>query len=238
MTADFRHIETWIFDLDNTLYPASCDLFALIDVRMGEFIQEMFDCDPVRAREIQKGYYHSHGTTLSGLMAEHGMEPKSFLDYVHDIDLGRLSADLALKAAIERLPGRRIVFTNGSKTHAERVTERLGIADLFHGWHDIEASGYLPKPRSEAYESARRRFDFAPHSAAMFEDIARNLTVPHEMGMTTVLVDGPKPWETDRPVPEPPSRDHIHHICEDLAAFLAGATVQTEKTAGAAHDEA
>ena len=230
MSANLTHIDCWIFDLDNTLYPASCNLFALIDVRMGAFIQEMFGCDPARAREIQKTYYHSHGTTLSGLMVEHGLKPEAFLDYVHDIDLSSIAPDGSLRESIARLPGRKLVFTNGSRGHAERVTEKLGIHDLFDDLHDIVATDYTPKPHADAYHSLLQRSAISPDSAVMFEDIARNLLVPHALGMTTVLVSGAKDWETDFPVPEPETNDHIHHICDDLAAFLSTAKVAASNT--------
>ena len=145
MNTTLGHVDTWIFDLDNTLYPASCDLFALIDAKMTLYIQQMLDCDHVTARTTQKGYFRSHGTTLSGLMAHHDVDPHHFLDFVHDIEMSRLTPDPALKAALERLPGRRLVFTNGNATYAQRVLDALGLGDCFETIHDIHAIDYIAK---------------------------------------------------------------------------------------------
>jgi len=222
---DLSHVETWIFDLDNTLYPGACNLFAQIDHRMTAFIAKELRLDPVAARTLQKAYYHSHGTTLSGLMAEHAIEPERFLAYVHDIDLAPVAADAALGAALARLPGRRIVHTNGSARHAERVLEKLGISDLFSCVQDITAGDYRPKPWPEAYQTLIARNAIAPKRAAMFEDIARNLEVPHALGMTTVLVLGDKPWEKAEDLEPPELPAHVHHTAADLAPFLAMARV-------------
>ena len=231
LAADLAHIETWIFDLDNTLYPSACNLFAQIDRRMTLFIAEQLKLEPEAARIIQKAYYHSHGTTLSGLMEVHGIEPLAFLEFVHDIDLAPVAADPALAAALSRLPGRRLVYTNGSRAHAERVLDKLGIAPLFEAVHDIVASEFQPKPRPAAYDDLVKRHGIAPKSAAMFEDIARNLEVPHALGMTTVLISGEKPWERgeDWHPPAPPA--HVHHVAEDLARFLATARVMSYERA-------
>jgi putative hydrolase of the HAD superfamily len=189
MLAALRHIHSWIFDLDNCLYPASADLFALIDVRMGEFIQRLLGCGPDEARRVQKSYFHEHGTTLAGLMAAHGVEPQDFLDYVHNIDLARLSADPKLVSALDLLPGRKFVFTNGDEVYARRVLERLGLANAFDGLHDIHAMAYLPKPDPRSYRALCDRHGIEPERALFAEDMARNLAPAKALGMTTVWVD-------------------------------------------------
>jgi putative hydrolase of the HAD superfamily len=189
LPAPLRHIDCWIFDLDNSLYPASANLFELIDLRMGEFIAQLLGCDRGAARDIQKGFFRHHGTTLAGLMKEHGVEPREFLDYVHDIDMARLSADPRVVAALDRLPGRKYVFTNGDEAYARRVLDRLGLADAFDAVHDIHAMAYVPKPDPSAYAAMCERHAIAPASALFAEDMARNLVPAKQLGMTTVWVD-------------------------------------------------
>ena len=189
MRPALSHLDCWIFDLDNSLYPASADLFALIDIRMGEYIQRLLACDPVEARRVQKSYFHEHGTTLAGLMAGHGVAPRDFLDYVHDIDLARLTADPALVAAMDRLPGRKFVFTNGDEAYAARVLDKIGLANAFDGMHDIHAMDYVPKPDPRAYAALCSAHAIAPETALFVEDMARNLEPAKALGMTTVWVD-------------------------------------------------
>ena len=189
MAPELSHVRYWIFDLDNSLYPASANLFDLIDLRMGEFIQQLLSCDPEEARRVQKRHFHEHGTTLAGLMASHGVDPHEFLDYVHDIDLARISADPVLVRAIDRLPGRKFVFTNGDAGYASRVLERLGLANLWEGLHDIHAMGYVPKPNPTAYSAMCERWGIEPTRALFVEDMARNLVPAKALGMATVWVD-------------------------------------------------
>jgi putative hydrolase of the HAD superfamily len=184
-----RHVDCWIFDLDNSLYPASADLFALIDVRMGAYIQQLIGCDEGEARAVQKRFFRDHGTTLAGLMANHGIAPRDFLDYVHDIDLARISADPRLVAALDRLPGRKFVFTNGDEAYARRVLNRLGLANAFDGLHDIHAMEYVPKPDPRAYARMCERHAIEPDRALMVEDMARNLVPAKALGMVTVWID-------------------------------------------------
>jgi putative hydrolase of the HAD superfamily len=215
-------VETWIFDLDNTLYPSECNLFAQIDQRMGTFLAEFLGCDLVAARRVQKDYYHRYGTTLAGLMAEHKLPPERFLDFVHDIDLAPVCEAPELGAAIERLPGRKYIFTNGSRAHAERVAAKLGVLHHFDDVFDIVAGEYIPKPSADAYNRFLKAHGVEPITGAMFEDIPSNLEAPHALGMATVLVhstymDHPsqlaiKEWR------EPPP--HIHHMTANLAGFL------------------
>ncbi len=189
MLPALSHVEDWIFDLDNCLYPASTNLFELIDIRMGEFIQRLLGCDAGQARRVQKEHFRRHGTTLSGLMHEHGVEPREFLDFVHDIDLARLSADPEVVEALDRLPGRKFVFTNGDESYARRVLERLGLANAFDGLHDIHAMDYVPKPDPRAYQALCTRHGIDPARALFAEDMARNLRPAKALGMTTVWVD-------------------------------------------------
>jgi putative hydrolase of the HAD superfamily len=218
----FRHVETWIFDLDNTLYPAKSNLFAQVDQRMGEFIATYLEVVPDEARRIQKDYYRRFGTTLAGLMKMHGVRPQSFLDYVHDIDLSPIAPAPELAAAAAALPGRRFIFTNGSRRHAERVAGRLGLLDLFDDIFDIAASGYIPKPTRHAFELFCAAHNTDPARAAMFEDLPHNLETAHAMGMVTVLVhsaydDHPAQKDIRPGRPLPP---HVHHTTDDLAGFL------------------
>jgi putative hydrolase of the HAD superfamily len=217
---DFRHIENWIFDLDNTLYPASCRLFDQMHERMGEYVMRHFRVEYGEAKRIQKALFHKNGTTLRGLIVEHNHAPEGFLDYVHDIDYTPVRYDPALIAALERLPGRKLVFTNGTTAHARRVMERLGVAEAFHGVFDIVDSAHIPKPQRTPYEKFLKDHDVDARTSAMFEDIARNLEVPHEMGMVTVLVasednEDAKLLNGSQPLP------HVDHVTDDLAAFLA-----------------
>jgi putative hydrolase of the HAD superfamily len=189
MLPSLRHVDSWIFDLDNCLYPASVDLFALIDERIGDYVGRLLGCDAGEARRIQKSYFRDHGTTLAGLMAAHGVEPRDFLDFVHDIDLARLSADPRVVAALDRLTGRKFVFTNGDEAYARRVLDRLGLANAFDGLHDIHAMDYVPKPDPRSYAAMCERLAIAPERALFAEDMARNLVPAKRLGMTTVWVD-------------------------------------------------
>lgn len=215
-------MNAWVFDLDNTLYPPACDLFAQVDERMTAFIGRYLGVDAVEARRIQKDFYIEHGTTLSGLMAVYGLEPAAFLDFVHDIDVSAVLADAGLGEAIQRLPGRKLIFTNGSLKHAENVARRLGIDHVFDGIFDIVAVQYEPKPRLRAYERFVEASGIDPARAAMFEDIARNLEVPHTLGMTTVWV---RPGLTGPERHQQLSHEgwdgpHVHHVTDDLRGFL------------------
>ena len=217
------HVETWVFDLDNTLYPAACNLFDQIDRKMGEFIGRRFACDLVEAKRIQKGFFHKYGTTLRGLMEEHAMDPAEFLDYVHELDLDAVPPSPALDAALARLPGRKLIFTNGTTQHAERVMARLGVADRFAGVFDIVAADYVPKPDPRPYDEFVRRFGIEPRKAAMFEDIPRNLAPAAALGMTTVWLPGLAHHQPDESTAE-----HIHHVCEDLAEWLGRLTLRQD----------
>ena len=216
----FRHVRDWIFDLDNTLYRADNGIFAQIDGRMTEFVAGLLDMEHDAARRVQKELYRDHGTTLAGLIAVHNIDPEPYLDFVHDIDLSELHPDRALIAALARLPGRRFVFTNGCRNHAMRILERLQLADLFDQVWDIRTIGFIPKPAQAAYDAVVKAGEVSPARAAMFDDIARNLVVPHELGMTTVWLDGQSDWSRQGPEFPVASKAHIDHETRDLCSFL------------------
>jgi len=210
-------IDTWIFDLDNTLYPASCALYVEVEQRMTRYIMDELRLDQDDAHALRRHYFNQHGTTLRGLMNEYGVEPKRFLDYVHEIDVSGVVADPVLDSALAGLPGRKLVFTNATRLHAERVLDRLGLAAHFDAIHDIVAIDYRPKPDPSGYRDLVARYGVEPQRAAMVEDMARNLPPAAALGMTTVwLKTGPHPEL------EPSHAAHIHHTVDDLAAFLRG----------------
>ena len=219
----FDATRVWIFDLDNTLYPAECNLFAQVDQRMGEFIARYLGVPFEYARHLQKSYYRQFGTTLAGMMLVHRMDPKAFLDYVHDIDLAPVAEHPELRQAIAALEGRKLIFTNGSQRHAQNVAGKLGILDLFEGIFDIAAADYVPKPTAAAYHAFLKAHGVEAPQSAMFEDMPHNLEAPHALGMTTVLVHSATTY--DHPVQHairswqaPPV--HVHHMTDDLAGFL------------------
>jgi putative hydrolase of the HAD superfamily len=185
----FGHVRDWIFDLDNCLYPASTGLFALIDERMGAYIQRLLDCDRDEAKRVQKAHFHEHGTTLAGLMKNHEIDPSDFLDDVHAIPLDRVQCDERLGAALARLPGRRFVFTNGDAPYARRVLEAIGVGAHFDELHDIHASELRPKPDPHGYALLCERFGIDPARALLVDDMAANLKPAKALGMTTVWVD-------------------------------------------------
>lgn len=213
-------MESWIFDLDNTLYPASSDLFAQIDARMAAYVARLLDMPLDEARKLQKDYYRDHGTTLNGLIKLHGADPEPYLEDVHDIDLSVLTPDPALNDAIAALPGRKFVFTNGCRNYAVRVLERLGLSALAGDLWDIRTTGFAPKPERAAYDAVLAKAQVAPERAAMFEDLARNLVAAHELGMTTVWLDNGSEWSRQGPKHPVAEAAHIDYRTDDLAQFL------------------
>jgi putative hydrolase of the HAD superfamily len=189
MDPRLAHVSEWIFDLDNCLYPASTGLFELIDERMGAYIQRLLDCDPAEAKRVQKAHFHTHGTTLAGLMREHDVDPHEFLDDVHAIPLDRIARNDRLSSGLARLPGRKIVFTNGDAPYARRVLAALGLEDRFDELHDIHSSELRPKPDDHGYRLLLDRFGVDPARAAMVEDMAQNLKPAKNLGMATIWVD-------------------------------------------------
>lgn len=202
----------WIFDLDNTLYPADGQFFAQIDKKMTRYIADFLRLDPIAARKIQKDYLHEYGTSLSGLMAVNNMNPDEFLHYVHDVDLSPLNPCNRMRQSIASLPGRKYIFTNGSYGHAENVATHLGLWDLMDGAYGIDNVGYIPKPNRQPYEDFCQAFDVNPTQALMFEDSLKNLKAPKEMGMTTVYIT-PE-------LPETAPADWVDYMTDDLASWL------------------
>jgi putative hydrolase of the HAD superfamily len=218
----FAHVTDWVFDLDNTLYPHHTNLFAQIDVKMTAYVSELLTLSREAARKLQKELYQEYGTTLNGLMQRHNIDPDDFLEKVHDIDYSWLKPDPVLGAAIHQLPGRKFIFTNGNRGHAERTARQLGILDGFDDIFDIIAAGFTPKPARETYDLFLAAFGVNSESAVMFEDLARNLIVPKSLGMTTVLVvprnfepTFSEIWERD-----PQFDDAVDFVTDDLAGFL------------------
>ena len=217
MSADLAHLDTWLFDLDNTLYPAESEYMALIEGKMTDFMERTTGLPREEARAIQKKYYHEHGTTLAGLMAHHGIAPTAFLDEVHDVSMDRLIPDPVLRSAIDALPGRRLIFTNGSLGHAERVLGHLGLDHLFEDVFAIETADYLPKPAMATFEKIVSRHALTSPVTAFFEDSEKNLAPAAVLGMTTVLVGAHAAAST---------ADFVHHRTHDLAEFLTSARLK------------
>jgi putative hydrolase of the HAD superfamily len=212
-----RDPDVWLFDLDNTLYPARCNLFAQIDVRIGRYIADCLKIDVEEARRLQKQYWREHGTSMRGMMTLHGVDPRHFLAFVHDIDYSPVPASPALDASLKALPGRKIVFTAGDVAHAERVMERLGVAHHFEAVFDIVAGDYWPKPHQAIYDKLVVKHGVDPARAAMADDIVVNLKPAADMGMRTVWI------RTEESVKRAAdlNLDHIHHQTDDLATWLA-----------------
>ncbi len=207
----FAHVKTWVFDLDNTLYPPQARLFDQIEARMTSYVMEALRLDRAEADRLRHAYWREHGTTLAGLMRCHDLDPAPYLEAVHDISLDHLEPDPALAGAIRALPGRKIVHTNGSGAYAARVVAARGLGGLFDAIYGVEHAGYRPKPEADAFAAVLARDGSDAGRAAMFEDDPRNLAAPHAMGMRTVHV-----------APAPVAAPHIHHHTDDLAGFLAG----------------
>ena len=220
----FTHIDTWVFDLDNTLYPHHVNLWQQVDIRIREFVAAHLKVPPDEAFRIQKDYYRRYGTTMRGMMTEHGISADDFLAYVHEIDHSPLEPNPAMGAAIAALPGRKLILTNGSCDHAGKVLARLGIDAQFEAVFDIVAAELEPKPAPATYAKFLTLHDVDPTSAAMFEDLARNLVVPHDLGMTTVLVvpDGSKAVVREAWELEGRGEAHVDHVTDDLTGFLEG----------------
>lgn len=210
VAASFSHVRAWVFDLDQTLYPPSARLFDQIEARMTAWMTKRLGLPADQADRLRRDYWRRYGTSLAGLMAEHDIDPEPFLDDVHRIDFSVLAPDPALAAGIARLPGRRIVYTNGSEPYARAVLAARGLSEVFDAVYGVEHANYRPKPEQAAFEAVFALDGLPPERGAMFEDDARNLAAPHAMGMRTVLVH-----------PEPFAADHIHHHTDDLTAFLS-----------------
>jgi putative hydrolase of the HAD superfamily len=222
----FSKIDTWVFDLDNTLYPADNALWPKIDARITLFLAHLFGLDGMSSRALQKYYYQRYGTTLRGLMQEHDISAKEYLDFAHDVDRSCLVPNHSLARAIAALPGRKLILTNGTRDHALHTARALGLDEMFEDIFDIVAADFLPKPEAATYERFFGKHAVDPARAIMFEDIARNLVVPHQRGMTTALVV-PKPGQLDHreafEIAGEKALPHIDFVTSDLEAFLSDA---------------
>jgi putative hydrolase of the HAD superfamily len=218
----FEHVETWIFDLDNTLYPNNVNLWQQVDERIRDYIADFLKVTHEEAFRLQKDYYKRYGTSMRGMMTEHGMRSDDFLDFVHQIDHSPLEPNPALGDAIEKLPGRKVILTNGTRRHADAVLARLEIERHFQDVFDIIAAELEPKPSPQTYDRFLEALKIEAATAAMFEDLARNLAVPHALGMTTVLVVPEHSREVFREEWELEGRDapHVDHVTDNLTAFL------------------
>jgi putative hydrolase of the HAD superfamily len=218
----FSHVETWVFDLDNTLYPHDLNLWQQIDDKIREYVSNFLKVSKEDAFRVQKDYYRRYGTTMRGLMAEHGLKPDDYLAFVHAIDHSPLLPNPQLGDAIEMLPGRKLILTNGTRAHADAVMKRLDIDRHFEDVFDIAAADLDPKPLPQVYDRFLKKHGIDPTRAVMFEDLARNLEVPHALGMTTVLVVPPQTREVFREGWELAGRNapHVDYVTDDLAGFL------------------
>jgi len=226
---DLSHVSTWVFDLDNTLYPSDAEVMSQVDRRMTEYVAQLLGLSHADARKVQKDYWRQYGTTLNGLMANRQVpDGRAFLDFVHDIDHSVITPDPELAAHIRALPGKRYVYTNGSLKHAEQICDRLGLHDCFDDMFDVEAAGFKPKPHLAGFETFTRRFDVKAPESAFFEDSVRNLKTAYELGWTTILVrarPGPRDEESAGPDEHP---DHVHFAADCLRTFLSTARTKAK----------
>lgn len=212
--ADLRHVRSWVFDLDNTLYPAETLFLRQVEQRINQYVVRTSGLPSDEALSVQKTYLHDYGTSLAGLMEHYQIDPHHFLAEVHDVPLDALAPDADLHAALKQLKGPRLVFTNGSTGHAERVMQRLELTGLFDGVFALEDADLIPKPDPRTFAKMLARFDIDPTTACFFEDTPKNLEPARDLGMTTVLI-GPKAFTAEG--------DHIQHRAASLAPFLAAA---------------
>lgn len=211
----FDHVDTWIFDLDNTLYPPTSAVFTQVENRIRDYISGYLGLTPEDAFALQKKYFLAHGTSMRGMMDHHAMPPGPYLEYVHDIDVSVISPNPELDAALAQLPGRRLIFTNGSTRHAERIMDRLGVSRHFEGIFDIAQADYIPKPAPSVYQEFMKRHRITPKTSALIDDLPRNLEPAAALGMTTVWLRSDVPWGQ-----EGAGADYVHHVADDLVAWL------------------
>jgi putative hydrolase of the HAD superfamily len=216
---DLSHVNAWVFDMDDTLYPREQGLMALVQARINAYVVEAVGLEPQEARVLQRQFLDEHGTTLAGLMANYTIDPEDFLRVVHEVPLDGVEPNPRLADRLKSLPGRCFVFTNGARDYAHRVLDRIGIADCFEGVFAIEDGDLTPKPEPATFRHMIERFDFEPRGAAFFEDTPRNLEPAKALGMATILIgDGHGK----------PLGDHIDHVAPDLLDFLNALTFKDE----------
>ena len=212
---ELKKIKYWLFDLDNTLYSGDTKVFDQVDKKMSKFISEKLKVSEKEAKKIQKNYFHEYNTTLNGMIKNHNIDANEFLEFVHDVDLNFLKKNVPLQNQINKLNGKKIIFTNGSKEHALNVTKRIGIDKLFDGIFDIVESDFYPKPSMEPYKKIIENYNIEPEYCIFFEDIARNLKPAHELGMKTVWIKNKEPWAA-----EYSDAEFINYRTDNLANFL------------------
>jgi putative hydrolase of the HAD superfamily len=212
---ELKKIKYWLFDLDNTLYSGDTKVFDQVDKKMSKFISEKLKVSEEEAKKIQKNYFHEYNTTLNGMIKNHDIDATEFLEFVHDVNLDFLKKDEFLGNQINKLNGKKIIFTNGSKAHAANVTEKIGIDKLFDGVFDIVDSDFYPKPSIEPYKKIIENYNIEPEYCIFFEDIARNLKPAHELGMKTVWIENKEPWAA-----EYSDAEFINYRTDNLANFL------------------
>jgi len=217
---DLTHITHWVFDLDHTLYPSDASVMVQIEARMTEFVARVLQVDADTAAHVRHSYWRDYGTTLNGLMSNHQIDQQDFLDFVHDIDATVIDPDPALGARIAALPGRKLIYTNGSLGHAENILDRLGIAGHFDDIFDVAAAGFTPKPHREGFDRFSSRFNLPIRESVMFEDSARNLKTAHEMGFTTVLVRAKEGTQISESLSDEAHPAHVHYAVDCLTGFL------------------
>ena len=218
-------IDTWIFDLDNTLYSADSGIFQQVHKLMGKFIVEHLNVNINEAKNIQRKYYKKHGTTLRGLMDNHGIDPDSFLEEVHKLDYSIVSPNLKLAKDLENLNGKKFIFTNANKKHADIILDKLQITNLFEGIFDIKMANYIPKPEIQTYEKLIETYNINPNKTIMFDDIAKNLVPASKMGFTTVWIDvGHENFSDDIAS----SKKYLDHQTKDLSNWLSNINMRSK----------
>tara|TARA_R110000868_G_scaffold53744_6_gene168640 strand:+ start:35738 stop:36472 length:735 start_codon:yes stop_codon:yes gene_type:complete len=217
---DLSHISHWVFDLDDTLYPSDAPVMKQVEGRMTQYVARLLDLPLDEARTVQKNYWRNYGTTLNGLMANHAIDVREFLDFVHDIDASVIPANPELIRHITALPGKRLVYTNGSLKHAENILGHLGLTHLFDDIFDVEAAGFTPKPHREGFDRFTARFGLPVPESVLFEDSVRNLKTAHDMGFTTVLIRAKEGLHNEEATPPHITHDHVHFAADNLTDFL------------------
>ena len=211
----FRSIKYWIFDLDNTLYSGKTKVFEQVDKKMSKYISSKLNISVEEAKKIQKNYFHKYNTTLNGMIKNHKTDPNEFLEFVHDINIDFLQKDIELAKEMEKLEGKKIIFTNGSRKHAINVTKRIGIDQYFDDIFDIVDSDFIPKPAIVPYKKLVEKHKIDPKLCALAEDIARNLKPAYEMGMKTIWIENNEPWAK-----EFSDSDFINYKTNNLSEFI------------------
>ena len=219
---NLKIIKHWVFDLDNTLYPASSNLFSKIDIRMKKFIISKLNVSPDDAYAIQKKYYFKYGTTLAGLMKNHNIDPEEFLGYVHKIDVSSLEKNVKMQKILKSLLGHKYIYTNGSQNHAIKVMKRIGINNYITNIFDIKNANYIPKPSIISLKSFMKKFDIKGEEAIFFEDIPKNLINPKITGFQTVLIKSSSHPDSNTDLLEAEKKHfkHIDHVTYNITESL------------------